>query len=364
MMRSPKAVIKHKNAIFMTLGLVAFVVYLTYFVGIGYLIDLISSLNLADYSIYYSIAIAALFLSVFFDSLIWHSLLKGLNLKMKLRKVVLYNWIGNFVEMVIPCETVCGEVTRIYLSKKETKGNVGMTAAPVITSRMLSTFVYTGGLLVGSLVLVSTAKMPLYLMGTLLLISVGTVGVIGAILYLALKEGAVEKLVNVFTALVKIVTKSREKLEARREGLRASLYSFSEAFQTYKKRPKLLVRPMIYAIVAWIFTLIVYLMVFWSLEWTSISLIDLALVYCVSSTVETLTAGFPVGAVEITMISLYSALGVPLVIAGAATTLTRLLTFWFQILVGYPIFQFTGLKDLLKGGFSKDLLATEPALSN
>jgi uncharacterized protein (TIRG00374 family) len=115
---------------------------------------------------------------------------------------------------------------------------------------------------------------------------------------------------------------------------------------------------MFYAVIAWVFTLLVYLMVFYSLEFTTISLIDLAMVYCVSSTVETLTAGFPVGAVEITMISLYSALGVPLVIAGAATTLTRLLTFWFQIIVGYPIFQFTGLKDILKGGFSRELLET------
>jgi uncharacterized protein (TIRG00374 family) len=158
--------------------------------------------------------------------------------------------------------------------------------------------------------------------------------------------------------LVRVITKSREKQEARKEGLRKTLYSFSEAFQTYKKHPKLLIKPMFYAVIAWVFTLLVYLMVFYSLEFTTISLIDLAMVYCVSSTVETLTAGFPVGAVEITMISLYSALGVPLVIAGAATTLTRLLTFWFQIIVGYPIFQFTGLKDILKGGFSRELLET------
>jgi uncharacterized protein (TIRG00374 family) len=200
--------------------------------------------------------------------------------------------------------------------------------------------------------------MPPYLMGTLLLVSVGTMGMIGAILYLALKEGAVEKLVNVFMMLVRVITKNREKQEARKESLRASLYSFSEAFQTYKKRPRLLVKPMIYAVIAWFFTLLVYLMVFYSLQWTAISIIDLAMVYCVSSTVETLTAGFPVGAVEITMISLYSALGIPVVIAGAATTLTRLLTFWFQIMIGYPIFQFTGLKDLLKGGMAKDLLET------
>ena len=357
-MRLPKAVSKHKSVILMLLGLLAFIVYLTSFVGIASLFELISKLNFAQYSLYYSIAIAALFLSVFFDSMIWHSLLQGLDVKMKLRKVFLYNWIGNFVEMVIPCETVCGEVTRIYLAKKETNQNLGTTAAPIITSRILSTFVYTGGLLAGSLILVATQKMPSYLLGTLLLVSVGTITMIGVVLYLALKESAAEKLVSVVMVFVKIVTKSKLKQEQQREKLRVSLYSFSEAFRTYKKRPMLLVKPIIYAVVAWVFTLLVYLMVFYSLNFTAISLVSLAMVYCVSSTVETLTAGFPVGAVEITMISLYTALGVPIVIAGAATTLTRLLTFWVQIMVGYPVFQFTGLKNLLKGGFSEALLET------
>ncbi len=340
----------------MLLGLVAFIIYLWLFVGINSLFELIGKLNLEQYSLYYSIAVASLFLSVFFDSLIWHSLLKGINVKMKLRKVVLYNWIGNFVEMVIPCETVCGEVTRIYLAKKETNENIGTTAAPIITSRILSTFVYTGGLLAGSLILATTQRMPIFLLGTLLVVAAGTVSMIGVVLYLALKEGAAEKLVSVIMALLKVLTKNPVKLEQQREKLRVSLYSFSEAFRTYKKRPKLLFQPMIYAVIAWLFTLFVYLMVFYSLNFTAISLIDLAMVYCVSSTVETLTAGFPVGAVEITMISLYSALGVPLVIAGAATTLTRLLTFWVQIMVGYPVFQLTGLKNILKHGLSEALV--------
>ena len=56
---------KHKSAIFMLLGLVAFILYLGFFVGIGSLLELISKLNFEQYSLYYSIAIAALFLSVF-----------------------------------------------------------------------------------------------------------------------------------------------------------------------------------------------------------------------------------------------------------------------------------------------------------
>jgi glycosyltransferase 2 family protein len=345
----------------MLLGLVAFIVYLVYFVGIGSLFQLLSQLDLQKYSLFYSIAIAALVASVVFDSMIWHSLLEGLKVKLSLKKVVLYNWIGNFVEMVIPCQTVCGEVTRLYLAKKETKQNIGAAAAPIITSRILSTIVYTSGLLVGSLLLVITREnLPIFLVGTLLTVAVGSIGVISAVLILALKESAANKLVSVAMFFIKIITKSSIKQEEKKEQLRASLYSFTEAFHTYRKKPLLLVKPMVFAVLAWLSILIVYLMVFYSLDFTAITIVDLALVYCVVSTVETVTAGFPVGAVEITMISLYSVLGVPLVIAVAATTLIRLLTFWVQVIVGYPIFHLTGLKFLLRGGFTKAITEQKP----
>ena len=346
-----KPLSKHRSSILMALGLAAFILYLGVFIRFDSLLELLNSLNLRQYALYYSIAIAALVLGVFFDSLIWYYLLEGLQVKMKLAKVFLYNWIGNFVEMVIPCETVCGEVTRIYLAQKDTGSKVGASAAPVISSRILSTVVYTGGLFVGSIILVTTQKLPIYLLGTLLLVAIGTLGMIGAIFYLALKEGAAEKLVNFVVRLVKIITKNQAKLEQRKEKLQLSLYSFTEAFQTYKKHPRFLIKPAVFAVIAWLFTLLIHLMVFYSLNFTSISIVDLAVVYCISSTVETLTSGFPVGAVEITMINLYSALNVPLVIAGAATTLTRLLTFWVQVLVGYPILQVTGLKQVLKSSF-------------
>ena len=113
---------------------------------------------------------------------------------------------------------------------------------------------------------------------------------------------------------------------------------------------------MVFAVIAWFFSLLVYLMVFYSLKFTSITLLDLAAVYSISSTVETLTAGFPVGAVEITMINLYALYGVPVAIAAAATTLTRLITFWCQVLIGYPLINFMGLK----GSVSQSVLEENP----
>jgi uncharacterized membrane protein YbhN (UPF0104 family) len=164
-MKFPGFLSKHKSSLFMILGLAAFIAYLEFFVKFDSLIKLLTSLNLAQYSLYYSLAVLSLVLMVFFDSLIFYYLLQGLKVKIKLTKMVLYNWIGNFVEMIIPCETVCGEVTRIYLIQKDTKSNIGTSAAPVISSRIISTAIYTVGLLVGSIFLALGRQLPLYLLG-------------------------------------------------------------------------------------------------------------------------------------------------------------------------------------------------------
>lgn len=345
------AIRRYRSIILIIIGNVAFILYLWFFVGFEDLISFLSNLNVYQYALFYSIATIALLLSVFFDSMIWHSLLKPLSVKIKIRKLFLYNWIGNFIEKVIPCETVCGEVTRIYLVQKETSSDAGLAAGPVISSRIISTFIYTTGLLVGFASLIVTRNIPIYLIGLLSVILVGTGALIGAIFYLAFKEEAARKLVNLLIRLAKIITKNQAKLEELKAKLIQSLSSFSRSFKIYKDHPRYLIQPIFYATIAWLFSLLVYLLVFYSLGFDNISIIDLTLIYCVSATVETVTAGFPVGAVEITMINLYSLYGVPLVVAGAATTLTRLLTFWIQIIIGYPIAQFTEVKHIFKGGY-------------
>ena len=107
------------------------------------------------------------------------------------------------------------------------------------------------------------------------------------------------------------------------------------------------------------FNLVVYLMIFYSLNFTAISLVDLATVYCIITTVETVTAGIPVGAVEVTMVSMFSIYGVPIAIAGAATTIARLLTYWCQVVVGYPLLEWIGVKSLLQGNL-KNMLTPKP----
>ena len=227
-------------------------------------------------------------------------------------------------------------------------------------SRLISTFVYSGGLLAGFLLLLFTHQLPLYLTTPVILVAAGTATVIACIFLIAFKAGAVDKIVSVTMWVAKRVIKNPIRQESIRARLHHGLSSFSEVFKSFKDHPRQLIKPTIYAMISWIFNLVVYLMIFYALNFTAISLVDLATVYCIITTVETITAGIPVGAVEVTMINLFSLYGVPIAIAGAATTIARLLTFWCQVIVGYPLVEWIGAKSLLKGGIKNPLLVTPP----
>jgi uncharacterized protein (TIRG00374 family) len=347
-----------KSIVLMILGLIAFILYLLFFGDFPGFLTLLSTLNFTNYAIFYSLAILCVVMAVFFDSLIWHSLLDALKINIKFRRIMLYNWIGNFVEMILPCQTVCGEATRIYLAQREPENDAGISSATVITSRLISTLVYTGGLIVGFIALLINGWVTSYLVLLVTLVTVGTASVVAIILYIALKEGAAERLVDILMTIIRFIIKKPSWLEKEKENLQKTLLSFSLSFKTYRTHPKLLLKPLFFAIIAWTFSLLVFLMVFYALGYPEISIFSLATVFSVTSTVETLTAGFPVGAVEITMVNMFSLYGVPLATAAAATTLTRLITFWCQVLIGYPLINIAGLK----ASVAKSVQNTEPPL--
>jgi uncharacterized protein (TIRG00374 family) len=336
----------------MALGLVAFVLYLWLFVGFDGLFTLLSQLNVYQYSLFIGLAVAALFTAVVFDSLIWDALLKSLSVKIKFRKLLLWNWIGNFIEMIIPGATIGGEVVRIALAQKETKHDTGIAAATVIGSRILSTIVYSGGLLIAFALLLFSHQLPLYLVTPVILVVSATAITLVCVFGIAFKAGAVDKIVSLCTWVTRKIIKNATKQQSIHEKLHHSLSSFSEVFKTFKDQPRRLIKPAIYAVISWVFNLVVYLMIFYSLNFTTISLVDLATVFCIVTTVETVTAGLPVGAVEVTMVNLFSVLGVPITIAAAATTIARLLTYWCQVLIGYPLINWVGAKSHLKSSLA------------
>jgi uncharacterized protein (TIRG00374 family) len=80
-----------------------------------------------------------------------------------------------------------------------------------------------------------------------------------------------------------------------------------------------------------------------------VSLNTVLVVSTIIGAIQTIPLGIPgeVGITDVAMTSLYMGLGIPAAISAASTVLTRVLTVWLKILVGYIVVQWMGIAAFL-----------------
>ena len=183
-----------RSIIFMAVGLVVFAVYLYYFVGISQILDVLKNLNSIQYAFYYSLAILAVLGSVFCWSAAWNSILRTLSVNISYRKSYLYYWVGNFADLILPCATVCGELTRFYLVKKETSKSYGAVASSAVTNRLVAYTIVTSGLYVGAAYVLFKPNVPPLITNIFILLIAGSTAYVAVLLLLAFSKGSSDKL--------------------------------------------------------------------------------------------------------------------------------------------------------------------------
>jgi hypothetical protein len=337
-----------KSVALMVIGLLAFVLYLYFFVGFDEIRDVLSQVDPLRYYSCYSLTIAAIVLSMLFYAMAWHDLLKSLSLHISLQKVLAYAWIANFVDLIIPLETVSGELTKTYLLQRDIKENLGKIAASIVSLRVIANLSTLIGLSIGSAFLIFSYRTDPFVLDLLTVVLAGTAASVVIMVYLSISEDAARKLVHAIIRLVCFVTRNRLNLVEHMEKAQRSLSAFHDGIKTFGRNPKFLLKPAIYIFVSWFMHLSVYFLVFYGLGFTVISISVLIIVYSVSMSVGTIPITLPVGLVEIVMTSLYVLFGIPAAVSGTATTLIRVITFWFQLLVGYVIIQWVGIKTIVR----------------
>lgn len=332
----------------MIVGLLAFVLYLYFFVGFEELFLGLESLNLVNSLFFYSLAILGTLLSVVFLAAAWQALLGTLSIKTKLRSLFLYTWAGTFVDLIVPCQAVCGEVTRIYLVRKDNRESYGAIAASSVTNRIISYVISAIGLLTGVILLLSrSASDPPFLLYLLIVGLIGTVIYLIILFYLAFIESASKNLAVIVFKVLKILKIKRfppEETSRRAEG---ALSVFHEGFQTFRKSPKHIVKPLVYQLFSLVLNIAVYALVFYAIGFANVHLDFFIIAYFVVGTVQVAAAVFSVGTLEIILTNLFVLYGVPIDLSWLAATLLRFLTFWLPILVGYVTVQVIGARSLL-----------------
>src|SRR3989337_3794587 len=107
--QAPKPKVTRKTAVFPILGLFAFFLYIYLFqVDIP---AIIATAQTAD-PFPYALAIALSLAEVFFYSVSWRVLLNFLSIKLSLMKAYLFVWYGVFLDIIVPAESVSGELAR------------------------------------------------------------------------------------------------------------------------------------------------------------------------------------------------------------------------------------------------------------
>jgi len=338
-------------------GLLAFMLYLYFFIGFGSMFEILKKIDPFEYFFYYSLTIAAIFVSGIFYSMTWRELLKVLSLDLSLKRAFLYSWVGNFVDLVLPLETVSGELTRLYLIRQDVRNDVGKAVASLVYHRIISISTTLIALIVSSLYLIIAYNIRMDIILFLSVVSICTAATIIMLLYLSLNEKAAGKIVNLLIRIVSFFIKNEEKLAGLKERAVSDLSVFHRAVESFGKNPKTLAKPFLYSYLSWFSQLAIYLLVFYALgiSWIFYCVPQMMVVFSITLAIQTIPIGFPVGLVELVMTYLYNILlSTPPAVNGLATSLIRIVTFWFQVLVGFLIVQWLGIRRILQTESFKD----------
>src|SRR3990170_2292315 len=145
--QAPKPKVTRKTALFPIIGLVAFFLYIYLFqVDIT---KIIATAQTAD-PIPYALAIALSIVEVFFFSLSWRVLVNFLSMKLSVMTSFLFVWYGVFLDIIVPAESVSGELVRVYLIQREQgTRSCGPAVASLVTHRLLGMAMNVAVLFVG-----------------------------------------------------------------------------------------------------------------------------------------------------------------------------------------------------------------------
>jgi len=335
--------LKRTGAVVIAVGLFVFLLYLYFLVPFG---DFMTVIKQAD-PFYYSLAFVALLLSVAFYSLAWHRLLHLLSVKSSFWKALQFVWVGNFVDLLVPAESVSGDIIRVYLMSKESNQNTGKVVASVIGHRILTMIITLGGLVISTIYFAIRYNPPVLVMEFVSVIGAGTLVCVILIFYLSKKRQATSKIVDWIIGLLVRISRGHWQFERLKKSAEKILTAFHDGIDALGVRRDRLVLPISLGIVAWLCDLLIAVFVFRALR-VQVYFSAIVIVYSISIAVQTIPLGIPgeIGILDILMSTLYTLMGIPIAVSAVATLLIRIMTLWMRLLIGGLTVQWLGIKSL------------------
>ncbi len=337
-----KSLQSKKVYLFIAAGLAAFILYLYYYVGTGNFIDVIEQANVN----YYASAFVAFVVASFFSAMTWRSLLGNLQVKVDVVRILLFTWAGYFFDATLPEPGWSGDITKAYMLSKKTDQEIGKTVASVVSQKIIGMAVTIGILVVGFLLLAVSVALPrdvIMFFGFVMAIAVGSFLVV---FWMSRSPGVTASILNkLVVPLLSFFLRSRFNESGFRADSEKFLAMFHKGFDSLVAERKALILPVGLYMLSVGFDVSVVFFVFASLG-HSIPTSQILMVYALTGTLASVGVSF-VGLTEIITATAYQVLSIPLALSFSVTLLTRIVTLWFKLVLGYLSFQWVGLGILL-----------------
>ncbi|MCW4024789.1 MAG: flippase-like domain-containing protein [Candidatus Bathyarchaeota archaeon] len=333
-----------KTVLLPLIGIVALILYVL-FSNVNFF-EVVTILQTAN-PLIYSVAIFLGLAEVFFYALSWRALLSALKVKISTMRSFLYTWYSIFMDIVVPAESISSDLCRVYLVNKEQNGLSGKTVASVVMQRILGMTINVIILLLGiTFLYTTTAKIDPMILTLSILFIVAITSSTCVLLVISWKETWGTKIINYLIHAGELICRGRwqQKFDYLKQEALSATKIFHDSMKEFGHKPKTLILPTFLLLLNWFSGLAVPYVVFFSLgypvSWTVI-FVTCSIVLVVKS----IPIGVPeVGAPEIIMISTFQAMSIPEGISIAVTMLSRLISLWLRVGVGFAAQQWVELK--------------------
>lgn len=346
-MQCDKPRITPKTILLPIVGLVAFFLFILLFnVDI---LKIVETARRANPIIYLAAMVVSL-AEVFFAAACWRSILGNLQVRISIARSNLFVWYGTFIDIIIPAESLSGELCRVYLVNREQCGTSGKVVASLIVQRLLGMGMNVVFLVAGVSLLSIDTQVDPTIFYLILFFTIAIATMMAVLLIVCVKEKWMMKVLSSIIRIAEFLTRGKwKRLTQIKEEAFKNAKIFNESMSELIRKPQALLIPGALLMLNWICSLSVPYLVFLSLgvqvPW-SVVLITGSIVVAVKAI--PIGVPFEIGLPEITMTTLYVSMGVPADISAAATVLSRILTLWLRFGIGFVAQQWIEAKLAFK----------------
>jgi uncharacterized protein (TIRG00374 family) len=329
-------------------GLVAFFLYLFFYVNPSQVAATLAQTNLTIYAV----AFLAYTLNTVFSSMVWYRLLGSLDVKVSRRKAFLYTWVGLFFEATVPQLGWSAEVSKTYMLSKDAQADAGKIAASVVWQKLFNMTLSVATLSIGLSLVLFSYQLQILAAALIALVLALSIAAIGIVYYVSLKPSATKTLLGWAVKIVHVFKKNwnPQGFLLKAEGV---LGNFHSGIAQLQSKPKELTRPIIYSTLSFIFEVSVFFITFAALG-QPLRVDAIFIVFTLTGALQTVGVSF-FGFPEIVMAFTLQALSISPEIAVSVALLTRVVSLWFRLIVSYGALQLAGLKIIRKNNHKKNI---------